>query len=106
MQKFRLKYYSRFYEDLEDIREFYFANQGTYYYVDLIVTRILNKTEELKFFPLAYAKYEKINDPNIRVCHHKKFIIFFHVDKTERIVTVLRVFYSARDINTILGNKI
>ena len=69
-----------------------------------IVELIERKVKTLSFFPERGRLYKagKWAAYNVRVVSVKKYSILFYVDKENKIVTVLHVAYSRRDIDKLL----
>jgi len=66
------------------------------------VTRIMDAIEQLDEFPLRYHMYEKEpwKSKGLRILSINKYLAFYIPDETKNTVTIVRIMYGRRDINT------
>jgi toxin ParE1/3/4 len=66
------------------------------------VSRIMDAIEQLDEFPLRYHMYEKEpwKSKGLRVLSINKYLAFYIPDETKNTVTIVRIMYGGRDIDT------
>ena len=66
------------------------------------VSRIMDAIEQLDEFPLRYHMYEKEpwKSKGLRVLSINKYLAFYIPDETKNTVTIVRIMYDGRDIDT------
>lgn len=70
------------------------------------ITRIMDAADSLDHMPLRYRLYE--HEPwhsrGLRVFHVNNYLVLYLPDESTHIVTVIRVIYGGRDIQTHLND--
>ena len=103
--KWKVKYSAEAKQDLE----------GIYDYISTVlrepqiargqVERILSSVNKLDSMPLRYrlCDYKKWSEQGVRFLTVDNYIVFYLPDEADKSVSVVRIMYGGRDINSILN---
>jgi len=104
MEQFRIIIADLAKQDIRDIRV-HIANELQEPVVaDEIVNEILDATLTLEEMPerIALVKDARLAEKGIRPLYIKNYTIFFRIEKSKKIVDIVRVMYSKRDWASLL----
>ncbi|MCL2426655.1 MAG: type II toxin-antitoxin system RelE/ParE family toxin [Oscillospiraceae bacterium] len=104
MEQFRIIIADLAKQDIRDIRV-HIANELQEPVVaDEIVNEILDATLTLEEMPerIALVKDARLAEKGIRPLYVKNYTVFFRIEKSKKIVDIVRVMYSKRDWASLL----
>ncbi len=105
-ERYRVRYTQLAKDDLKNIYR-YIANQLKEPQVAAKLTkRIKNSIKKLDFSPERFVRvdFEPWNSMNMRHFPVGNYEIYYIVDNEKKSVTIIRIFYGGRDIETLLND--
>jgi toxin ParE1/3/4 len=102
MMKWNVQYTKKSEEDLKSIYEYIANTLQEPAIAEKQIIRIMDAIEQLDEFPLQYHMYEKEpwKSKGLRVLPVNKYLAFYIPDETKNTVTIVRIMYGGRDIDT------
>lgn len=102
---YKVEYLPSALRDLTELANYIGVVLGEPQTADALAERIVTAAEKLAELPYMYPVYETIRPLKNE---YRRFVVgnysvFYHIDEKNKCVTVSRVIYSGRDIDTVLS---
>lgn len=103
--KWKVKYSAEAKQDLEGIYDYISSVLSEPQIAKGQVERILSSVKKLDSMPQRYrlCDYEKWSKQGVRFLTVDNYIVFYLPDEADKSVSVVRIMYGGRDINSILN---
>ena len=102
VKRYNIKYSPDALHDIELIFSYIATEYNDLESATKITTRIFEKCENLVLFPEAHPAKTKLKGQDIHFTHFKKYVVVYSVDKANSIVSVYRIVYGRRNVDTML----
>lgn len=99
LEKYKIQISSRAEQDIYEIYLFIISKNNASVIGKRLIEKIQSAINSLEFFPY---RHKRLNSAfqfgvEIRIMPVHKYLIFYYIDKTDRIVYIIRVLYHKRD---------
>lgn len=107
MESYKVNYSA---DALDDLRKIYTYIENVLISLEAAkaqLSRIRKKVRSLDIMPARYilVDYEPWCSMKMHQLSVDRFIVYYLIDKEKRLVTVVRIFYSGRDIEEIINSN-
>lgn len=100
--QYTVEYKPYFRKCLAEIEDYIVNEIGNPRSAEMIIESILRHCSILKIFPKGSPVFAEKRDKELRLIHVRSYTIVFSVDDRRKIVTIEALYYSRRDIESLL----
>lgn len=106
--RYAISYTPEAYHDLGDIYSYIAFTLQEKRTASGLIKRIRKEAASLAIFPERYSsvEWEPWASMSVRKMPVERYIIYYCVDTTQKLVTILRIFYGGRDVEGIISTEV